>query len=194
MSELENHDAAPLVGADVDEEGERWAPLRPPFEGIYEGSTLGRIRRVKLSRGRAYKPGLVMSAQVDKLGYLRHNLTRADGGYRGAATHRLIFAAFNGDIPSGMCINHINGRKDDARLANLELVTYWQNAQHALSTGLSTRGNRHHSSKLTESAVREIRRLAADDSVSMTDLGRRFGVTAVAISAVVRRRTWQHVD
>jgi hypothetical protein len=35
-----------------------------------------------------------------------------------------------------MEINHVNGVKDDNRLANLEVVTHTQNMRHARTTGL----------------------------------------------------------
>ena len=37
--------------------------------------------------------------------------------------HRLIWAHFNGPIPEGMQIDHINGNRTDCRLENLRCVT-----------------------------------------------------------------------
>lgn len=41
--------------------------------------------------------------------------------------HRMIWKAFNGDIPTGYEINHKNGIRDDNRLENLELLTHREN-------------------------------------------------------------------
>lgn len=41
--------------------------------------------------------------------------------------HRLIWEMFNGEIPSGMLVDHINMNKDDNRIENLRLVTPVQN-------------------------------------------------------------------
>jgi len=41
--------------------------------------------------------------------------------------HRFVWEYFNGEIPQGLEINHINEDKSDNRLENLELVTKKQN-------------------------------------------------------------------
>lgn len=45
--------------------------------------------------------------------------------------HRLMYETFVGSIPDGMQINHINHKKDDNRLENLELVTASDNQRKA---------------------------------------------------------------
>jgi hypothetical protein len=59
---------------------------------------------------------------------------------------------------------------------------------------LVPRGEAISSAKLTESAVRDIRRRYAAGGVRQIDLARRYGVTQTVISAVVLRHTWKHVD
>jgi hypothetical protein len=48
-------------------------------------------------------------------------------------THRFIWEMFNGSIPKGLQIDHINGIRDDNRIENLRLVT---NAQNQLNSVL----------------------------------------------------------
>ena len=43
--------------------------------------------------------------------------------------HRVIYEMFNGKIPEGLQIDHVNGVKDDNRIENLQLVTHKQNQQ-----------------------------------------------------------------
>ena len=44
--------------------------------------------------------------------------------------HRLVYQAFNGDIPSDKEINHIDGNKKNNNLNNLEAVTHQENCAH----------------------------------------------------------------
>ena len=44
--------------------------------------------------------------------------------------HRIIWEHVNGQIPEGLCIDHINGVKQDNRITNLRLVTHGQNSQN----------------------------------------------------------------
>ena len=43
--------------------------------------------------------------------------------------HRLVWEAFNGEIPEGMTIDHINNDKQDNRLENLQLMTLGDNVR-----------------------------------------------------------------
>jgi len=49
-------------------------------------------------------------------------------------------------------------------------------------------------SKLTENDVREIRRIYAEQDISMADLGERVDVSASTVSGIVNRDSWKHVD
>lgn len=64
-------------------------------------------------------------------GYVQVGLKCVDGKYRLFYWHRVIWTYFNGAIPEGMQVNHINELKTDNRLCNLELVTPKQNCNHA---------------------------------------------------------------
>ena len=52
---------------------------------------------------------------------------------------------------------------------------------------------RGYRSKLTPSDVRKIRRLWERTTLSQREIGERFGVHQVTVSAVVRGVTWSHV-
>lgn len=47
--------------------------------------------------------------------------------------HRLVFETFNGEIPQGYEIDHINTVRDDNRLGNLRAVTPRENSNNPLS-------------------------------------------------------------
>lgn len=56
-----------------------------------------------------------------------------------------------------------------------------------------TRGESHGNAKLTEGVVRDIRRRAAAGEQQKA-LAREYGVGQMAVSLVVRRKAWAHVD
>ena len=43
--------------------------------------------------------------------------------------HRFVWECFNGVIPEGKVINHLNNNKEDNRLCNLQLLTHQQNCK-----------------------------------------------------------------
>lgn len=47
--------------------------------------------------------------------------------------HRFIWEAFNGEIPEGMEIDHINTIRDDNRLCNLRMVSSSQNKRNPIT-------------------------------------------------------------
>lgn len=49
--------------------------------------------------------------------------------------HRCVWVWFNGDIPNGMEINHIDANRGNNRIENLELVNHSQNIRHAVNLG-----------------------------------------------------------
>lgn len=75
------------------------------------------------------KDKLMQRIKTDNgLGYLR---VRTKLGHK--MVHRIIWETFNGDIPDGYEIDHINTIKTDNRLYNLRLVTPKENKNNPLT-------------------------------------------------------------
>lgn len=53
------------------------------------------------------------------------------------SVHRLVWEAFNGEIPDKIQVDHINGNKADNRLENLRLVSNSENMKNAYANGHS---------------------------------------------------------
>lgn len=81
------------------------------------------------------KQGHKMSPFVDTTGYWQMKL-RKNKKICHVRPHRHIYEAFNGEIPKGMQINHIDGNKLNNSLDNLEIVTNKENTQHGYDNGL----------------------------------------------------------
>ena len=95
---------------------ELWKPV-VGFEGIYEVSDIGNIKRVApWSDGRKRKLGL-LSVYPNQRGYVKARLFR-DGKVTDVRVHRLVMAAFVGPLPYNHEINHKNGVRNDNRLDN----------------------------------------------------------------------------
>lgn len=62
------------------------------------------------------------SWQCSKDGYARRHVTKGNKD-RTIFMHRFVWEIWNGRIPDGMIIDHINGDRLDNRLCNLRLVT-----------------------------------------------------------------------
>lgn len=105
---------------------EVWVPIKG-FEGIYEVSNKGNIRSLNYRHKKGYLH--IMKQETTKCGYKRICLWENKSG-KSYYVHRLVWAAFNKDIPAGMQINHINEDKTDNRLENLCLMTPTENLNY----------------------------------------------------------------
>lgn len=106
---------------------EIWKAIKG-FEGIYEVSNTGKVRSLNYrSTGRVQE----LKQCRDKDGYLHVNLCRSGEGYN-SLVHRLVAAAFL-QLPIAERaneVNHINERKSDNRVENLEYVSREENINH----------------------------------------------------------------
>jgi hypothetical protein len=161
----------------------------PGFEGRYEVSDAGMIRRVGLGRG--VVPGRIVAVRALPAGYLVSALW-AGNRQHSRLVHRLVAAAFHGPCPDGYEVNHKNLDKADNRASNLEYVTRSENLRHRASAGIG-RGIDNHQSKLDEDAVRSIRRKHSDGE-GYKNLGRTYGVSWEAIRNIIKRRAWEWVE
>lgn len=121
-------------------------------------------------------------------GYVRLGGRR---GYPCIYAHRLIWETVHGPIPANLQIDHLNGRKADNRVSNLEAVTQSQNVLRALAMGLMPRGEEKVQAKLTDEAVRQIRKTVG--KVATRKWARILGVDPSVIRAVRQGKTWRHV-
>lgn len=72
---------------------------------------------------------LELKLRKHNTGYLQFHCWQ-NGKVKCIRVHRAVWEAFNGPIPSGLEINHINTIRDDNRLENLEVVTPSENHLH----------------------------------------------------------------
>ncbi|MFA5375859.1 MAG: HNH endonuclease [Dehalococcoidia bacterium] len=110
--------------------------------------------------------------------------------------HRLVWLHYNGNIPEGMTVNHINGMKQDNRPENLEILTLSENITHAvriLKKGRTANqwGQTNHASKLTDAQVEAARAIYKSGTKSLKDLSEMYGVTYQTLSKIMRGESRQ---
>lgn len=108
-------------------EKEIWKDI-PNYEG-YQVSNLGRVKSFYGLKEKILKPWVTR-------GYYQVELCKNSIG-KNYLVHRLVWEAFNGQIPENMQVNHINEIKTDNRLSNLNLMTCKENINYG--TGIERR-------------------------------------------------------
>jgi hypothetical protein len=167
---------------------EQWLPV-VGFEGWYEVSNFGRVKRVR--KGAGSYPNRVLKQSPTSNGYLSVNLSKLNKRST-RHVHVLVAQAF---IPNPLGlpqVNHKNGKeKLNNDVSNLEWTTAKGNAQHAFKTGLrKNHGEVHHSAKLTWEQVAEIRKRYASGGITQRALAKEYGVTQCPIRRIVSREGW----
>lgn len=163
---------------------ERWLPV-VGYEGIYDVSDHGRVRRILAGQGAI--AGKILKWRPDTKGYPQVHLCR-DGRSRNSPIHRLVAAAFIGPCPSRKEINHSDGIKANNAVENLKYVTHVQNSQHASKMGLLIRGEKVHCAKLTEEDVHSVRRVLGIETEA--SIAKRMGVGKTCINSIATGHSW----
>lgn len=112
---------------------EEWRDIEG-FDGVYQISSLGRVRSFKTGKERFLK------GSVYNTGYktitLRHN-----GKDCQKLLHRLVAETFIPNPENKPEVNHINCKRDDNRVENLEWVTHYENCNNPLTKKNYSRSN-----------------------------------------------------
>jgi len=161
----------------------------PGYDGVYVIDKLGQVRRVKL-HGSSDKNGSIKPSITNR-GYVRVALYK-NGKVSLHSVHRLMMLTFVGD--SELEVNHINGKKIDNRLENLEYVTRSDNEIHRARVLKLNVGEDHGNSKLTNNQVLEIRAKSTPYYHGVyARIAKEYNVTPECVSMVARRITYRYV-
>lgn len=173
---------------------EHWRPVFG-FEGLYEISTLGRVRaldrvvkcrggKLRVMKGRLLKRStsriypaltLVYEAKTAKMP-VRKDL------------HRWVAENF---IPGvGVIVRHLDDNPLNCAAYNLAWGSYQDNRDDCTAKGRHARGNMFPLAKLNEDKVVEI--LCTHKRTG--ELAQKFGVSTATITAVRRRSIWRHLE
>ena len=126
---------------------ENWKPVKG-FEGYYEVSDLGRVRRVdrlvrtgiRYNEYRNFK-GRILKLHKKRNGYLTVDLSK-ENIVKTITVHTLVATAFLPREEGQTEVNHKNCDKADNRVSNLEWCTSRENKDHAKANHLYHNPNR----------------------------------------------------
>ena len=111
-----------------------------PFYNLYasdgNGNIIHLVKQVP-STGQKYKNGYLF-CMVRKHG---------QNGKKGYYIHRFVYECFNGIIPDGKVIDHVNNIKDDNRLCNLQLMSQQENCKKSAKRRDYTFAAKNHQNK-----------------------------------------------
>lgn len=171
----------------MDQFAEEWKPV-VGYEGLYEVSNHGRVRRLPGTYG--CRNGRILTPKPLPRGYLTVMLSKDNVPSR-VYPHHLVAAAFIGPRPKGYDINHIDRCRTNNRTENLEYVTRRENIQHAAQFGAYS-GENNAAAKLTKEQVIRIRELKG--SATQDQIAKMFGVTQTHVSGIHRGCRWAEKD
>lgn len=104
---------------------EIWKPI-PTLEGLYEISSHGRVRSLDhyvyqpVCKSEVLYKGRILRQNTTKDGYKQ---LRLSGGCKmSIQPHRMMWLVFNGEIPEGYEVDHIDNNKENNVLSNLQLL------------------------------------------------------------------------
>ena len=108
---------------------EIWKDI-PNYEGIYQASSLGRIKSLNLKNK---KPPIIRKLRLTMFGYQKVDLSK-NGSKKYYQVHQLIAMTFLNHKPCKhkMVVDHINEIRTDNRLENLQIVTSRFNVSKAM--------------------------------------------------------------
>lgn len=168
---------------------EEWRPA-PGYEGIYEVSDHGRVRRS--APGKGTWPGRILS-QAAHNGYFAVTLTK-DRRQRRLEVHPLICEAWHGPRPSPEHVAaHWDDRPGNNVPPNLRWATRSQNALDSRRNGSMPLGEERSNAILTAAAVRHIRALPARRGANLAGVAARYGTSKRNVQKVRAGRTWKHL-
>ena len=161
------------------------------LEGQYQVSNYGKVRSLDRTlinikgRKKTYK-GRLRAFTVNPNGYLV--LSIKDKTY---FVHVEVAKAFIPNPDHKKEVNHLDGKKLNCHVSNLEWATRLENIAHAFQNGLivTSRGEKQSSTKLTTEIVLNV----ISSKETTRALGAKYGVGHSAIVAIRTGKTWNHI-
>lgn len=182
-------------------ENEVWKDI-PEYIGHYQVSNFGRVKSLdrmvffrkteKSLQTKKLRKGVALRAAISNSGYETVCL-KINGKRKNYSVHRLVALAFLGK--SSLEVNHIDGKKNNNSVSNLQYCTRSENEKHAWKTGLKkmrdVRGEKHPNAILNSVKVEEIRNRKPKNIEEFKLIANEFKITRAHLRAVLLRKIWR---
>lgn len=172
---------------------ETWAPVEG-YEGLYEISAFGRVKRLGHPRDKRTRPQSIMKLSPSD-GYLITCFISREGKKRMVKAHRLVAKAFIPNPDNKPFINHKNLNRADNAVDNLEWVSHQENVNHAMNNRSWRWGGSRKDAKLTDAQVLQIKEHLKFGRKILTykEIAFFYGVSPSLIGMIRHetRRVWQ---
>lgn len=160
------------------------------YEGVYEVSSAGRVRRMTTITNT--KAGRVLKNTRHRLGYLMVNLSNGKATMH--LVHRLVCRAFYGAAPKGMTdVAHGDGNPKNNALSNLRWATPSDNHADKHLHGTMPIGNSHPRCRHTDQDVVRMFELRAAGTL-IDDIAKEFGTHRSHVTGILSRRIRHRVE
>ena len=158
---------------------ELWKDIKE-YEGIYQVSNLGRVKRVETDR--------VLKGSKNKKGYLRVDLYK-NGSQSNKRIHRLVAQAFIPNPENKSQVNHIDENKTNNVISNLEWTTAKENINHG--TRNERAGNTISKSNSIPIIATNLKTGESQEFYGARECARQLGLQAPSITSVLKGRLTQ---
>jgi hypothetical protein len=105
--------------------------------------------------------------------------------------HRFSYELHYGKIPDGLMVLHHCDNPPCVNPRHLFCGTAKENTEDMIKKGRMSKGEKHPISKLTEKQVVEIRKIGLSGKLTQGEIGKKFGVSNITISDIMRNKKWK---
>lgn len=100
----------------------------PKYYSVHINEQSGEVKIFSKSK---HAKGRELSQFLNPNGYLRVKMNN-----KSYEIHRIVSKFYLGEMPKGLCVNHIDGNKLNNKPSNLEYITISENIKHSIKLGL----------------------------------------------------------